>query len=120
VGVGVGSGVGVGVGVGTGVGVGVGSGVGVGVGSGVGVGVGVASVQFSEYVLLDEIEVLLSLLTAKTTRMPPELTVNGLVTLMDHGTTVPVARLLPSKVIVASFLVTLEAGFAFDPLLGTM
>ena len=36
-----------------------------------GVGVGLASVQFSEFVLLDEMAVVPSALTANTTRMPP-------------------------------------------------
>src|SRR4249919_1061186 len=48
------------------------SGAGVGVGFGVGVGVGTASVQFSEFDLLEEIAVRSSSLTAKTTRTPPE------------------------------------------------
>jgi hypothetical protein len=48
---------------------------------GVGVGVGVDSVQFSEFDLLEEIAVTPSLLTAKTTRTPPEDVVNGDVTL---------------------------------------
>ena len=45
--------------------------------------------QFSELVLLDEIEVVLSALTANTTRTPPELTVNGDVTLIDQSMTSP-------------------------------
>jgi hypothetical protein len=47
------------------------------------------SVQLSEFVLLDEIDVVLSALTAKTTRTPPELTVNGEVTVIDQLITLP-------------------------------
>src|SRR4051795_2165077 len=79
--VGVGVAFSVGVGVGFSVGVGVGLVVGVGVGFSVGVGVGVPSVQFSEFDLLEEITVVPSSLTAKTTRIPPEVAVNGAVAL---------------------------------------
>ena len=81
-GVGVGVTTGVGVGVTTGVGVGVTTGVGVGVTTGV--GVTSASVQLSEFDLLDEITVPLSL-TAKTIRTPPLVAVNGAVMLSVNG-----------------------------------
>ncbi len=76
--------------------------------------------QLSEFVLLDEIAVVSSLLTANTTRIPPEVVVNAWVTLIVHGITVPDVRLLLSNVIVASFLVTFPAGLASEPVFGTM
>jgi hypothetical protein len=77
-------------------------------------------VQFSEFVLLDEIAVTPSSLTAKTTRIPPELSVNALVTLIDQLMTVPLVLSAPVRVIVASFLETFGTGEASDPLFGTM
>src|SRR4029077_211029 len=117
-----GVGSGVTTGVGSGVTTGVGSGVTTGVGSGVttGVGVGFASVQLSELVLLEEIAVVPSSLTANTTRMPPWLVVNAWVTEIDQLIVEPLVLFAPVNVIVASFFVTFPAGEALDPLFGTM
>jgi len=78
--VGVAVGAAVGVAVGAAVGVAVGAGVGVAVGAGVGVGVACASVQLSEFDLLDEMTVVLSEFTANTIKMPPLVVENGCVT----------------------------------------
>jgi hypothetical protein len=80
---------------------------------------GVDSVQLSENVLLDEIAVTPSALTAKTPRMPPELTVNGLVIVIDQWMIEPLVLLLEVSVMVVSFLATFASGVAFDPLFGT-
>ena len=71
-----------------------------GVGSGVttGVGVGLASVQFSEFVLLDEMAVVPSSLTAKTTRMPPWVVVKAWVTGTDQLIVEPLLLFAPVSV----------------------
>ena len=79
----------------------------------------VESVQFSEFVLLDEIAVCPSALTAKTPRIPPLVSVNGLMTDTVKCTTEPESLLALVSVTVVSFFVTFAAGLAFDPLFGT-
>ena len=78
----------------------------------------VVSVQFNELVLLDEIAVSLSALTAKTPRIPPAETVNGLVMLIAQDTTLPLALLAAVSVTVVSFFDTFPTGSAFEPLFG--